>query len=499
MTDRKLLTPYPFQDLVINRADQFDYYGYFLSMGLGKSLITVNNIRRKYVKHGGILKTLIFCPVIVLRNWKKELMLSTHIPEKYIGVIEGRTAKHKLKIINDPDKYIIIINYESVRNLEIRRRLAEMCFNIVVCDESHKIKNPNTTTKKTRDKKKNPDAFQGTFKEVYAISRFSMYRYILTGTPITNDALDLFSQFMFLDRGKTFGTNFYVFRNKYFIDLNARWSGEKSYSNWQFNETLIDEFQAKIDRISTRMLKEDVAKDLPPLIKQVYDVGMSPEQAKHYKEAKQELITWLEGQEDNPLIVKNALTKALRLNEITSGYMKLADGSVHKFKDNLKLDGLMELIDSLGGKKCIIFAVFSQNYVDIIERLEKKKIKYVEVTGRITKTSDKLDNVDKFNNDPTIQVCLANPESAGLGINLKVAGWSFYYSRDFKLTSYLQSRDRNHRLGVEKFHDKILHYHLLIKDTLDEKVYRRLLEKESGASAILDVNRLTISDIKGLL
>ena len=208
---------------------------------------------------------------------------------------------------------------------------------------------------------------------------------------------------------------------------------------------------------------------------------------KHYKEIERGLITWIDEQVDNPLAVQNALTKVLRLAEILSGYLKLEDGSVCKLKTNPTLDALLELIDSLGGKKVIVFCNFRENYKDIATALDKKKIQYVEIHGGVS-TKQKIANVDLFNNlENEIQVCIANPQSGGVGINLKAAGYTVYYSLGHSLVDFEQSRARNYRSGSVDLHSKITHYFIRHKGLISEHIVNSVLNKKKFADSLLDL------------
>jgi len=472
-----MLKPYVFQKKIIKRATPMDWYALFMDMGTGKTLTVINLLRAKWTQAGGLKRTLVFAPIIVLRNWKKEFLLSTQLEAKYIGVVEGTTAKKKLEVINNIQHHILIINYEALRSEDIRLALQAWGPVCVVCDESHRIKNPNPKTKTD---------FKGTSTEVREISKRSLYRYILTGTPIQNNFLDIFAQYLFLDRGATFGDNFWKFRKKYYINRNAAWqqSGHAAaFPDWQLNESMEPEIKRKLARTSTQMEAKDCV-DLPELVPVPVEVPLSTEQQKHYDKLKADLITWLDDQPDNPLMVQNALVKVMRLNEIVSGYMRLDDGTIHSFKENPRLDRLMELIKDMH-HKVIVFCIYKENYKQIREACKKHKIKYTEIHGGV---KDKEGAIDEFNDKA--QVCIANPKSAGEGCNLTVARYSVFYTRDFNAKDFWQSRARNYRAGSIKQHKKITQYHFVSPATIDEHIMQAVKDKQKLAKRLLDVRNL---------
>jgi len=411
----ELLEPYQFQTEIIDRFKNESCAGLFLDMGVGKTLITSNLIRYKMNKHQTIFRTVIFCPIIVLDNWKRELLMSTRIPSEMIGVIKG-SKKKRLDALANPKYKVLIINYEATRTEVIKNLLIKFKPQIAVCDESHIIKSRTSQI----------------YKAVRQITCNSFFRYALSGTPITNTAEDVWSQFMFLDNGATFGERFFSFKSRYFVNKNAGWSSDKAFPDWQFIPSLEGCFRGKLQEKSLFLKKEDCL-DLPDLVEQTISVPMSTEQKKHYKELKTELITWIDEQPDNPTIVSNALVKLLRLNELLSGYLKLSDDTIEPLKTNPRLDALMTLIENTNPHKMIIFSVFKNNYKDIARELKKRKIEFVEIHGGVS-TKRKLEAVDVFNDlSNNVRICIVHPASGGVGINLKAAKYTAFYTRNHSM------------------------------------------------------------------
>jgi len=470
-----LLTPYKFQKKIIDRHKTQKAMALLMEAGTGKTMIAINWFREKFNLHGELLPTIVFCPIIVLNNWRDEILQCSHIKVENIGVVMG-SKKKRLDTIKNPKHKILIVNYEANRSDEILKALIDFKARVVICDESHKIKNPRLLTAKRK---------KTTTGAVLEISKDSWYRAIMSGTP--NPAPeDIWSQYYFLDRGEVFGEKFYSFKNKYFVNKNANWKDSKAFPDWRFIESKAPEYKQNLARYATSMKREECL-DLPDLIQQRVEVEPSPEMLKHYNELKRDLITWLDGQEENPLAVQNALTKTLRLSEILSGYMRLEDESLVSFQTNPTLDTLLELIESIGKAKVIVFCNFKQNYVDIAKALDKKKIKYVEIHGGIS-TKQKLANVDLFNDlESDVQVCIANPASGGVGINLKSAGYTIYYSMGHSLIDFEQSLARNYRSGSIDLHQKITHYYLYHKGLMSELVIDAVLNKKRLADNLLNL------------
>jgi len=461
---------FPGQVEIVDRYKSESSMANLSDMGTGKTPMTICTIKDKWLQAGGIVDTIIFCPVIVLENWKDEFLAWTKLDKKHIGVVRG-TAKKRLQIIENTDHKIIVINYEALRTDAVVKALVARKFKIAVADESQKIKTYKSIA----------------CRKVLQITKTaSVFKVMLSGTPISGLITDIWSQFLFLDGGETFGYRMSVFKSKYMVQYIPY--GTK-YPKWRVDPNKIDEFNKLL---YSRACRLENTQGLPELRSIPMKVELSSEQKKHYKEVQKELITWLDEQEDNPLVVTNALTKMLRLNEISSGFMKLYDGTIHKFKTNPRLDACMELVEQSAPHKVIIFAIFKQNYKDIREALEKRGIEYVEITGEVS-TDEKLAAAKSFKTtDAGPRIALCNTRSAGLGVNLTGARYKIYYTRNFSLDDYLQSVKRNHREGAQKYHDNLTDYHLIAPDTIDEVIYKRILSKEKFVNKLLDIRSLLL-------
>ncbi len=457
-------------------AKDRDYFAFLMQAGAGKTPTTITTIKYKWALNGGVLPTLILSPVIVLDNWRNEFTTWTKLDKRYIGVVKG-TAKKRLEIINNPEHKVIVVNYEALRSDAVVKALEAKKFRIAICDESQRIKSYRSIScRKTLQIAKHADVF----------------RSILSGTPITNSVVDIWSQALFLDKGRTFGNRLTVFRSQYMINENAVWQASgsnKAFPAWKMNPARINEFQEKLESISIQV-KTDEMVDLPDYQSIRVDVELSPEQRKHYTNVKKELITWLEDQEENPLVTKNALTKILRLNQISSGFLQLYDGQIHNFKSNPRLEACMDLIESCLPDKIIIFCIYKEDYKNLRKALDKKGYKYLQITGEIS-TQDKLDAAEKFNQlEGDERILIANTRAAGLGINLKGAKFKIYFDRSYSLEDYLQSQRRNYRAGALDLHSKLIDYHLVAPETIDEMIYQKLLDKKKFSEKLLDIKKL---------
>lgn len=449
--------------------------GYFYEMGTGKTRTMIEVLRRRYAQENRVMNTLILCPIIVCQNWKNEFAQYSKVSPYAITILSGAGKKRVQTLVKAVGEdcrrnHIIICNYETMEMDEVVQLLLQWGIEILVCDESQRLKNPDSKRA----------------KKVVAIADTTKHNYILTGSPILNSSQDIYMQFRVLDRGETFGKNFYSFRHKYFEDANARRKGTQGYfPKWEPKPFSFAEFQDSMSRKALRVLKSDCL-DLPPLVRQSVLVPLSPEQVRMYKEMSKEYITWLKSKEDEPraVLAQLAVTKALRLQQIVSGFAKDEAGKVHRL-DSVPRMAVLEdlLVDLTPQHKVIVWSVFKENYVMIAELCTKLGLKYREIHGDIAQ-KDREQNMQDFRKEPEVRVMIANQGAGGVGVNLVEASYSIYYSKGFKLEDDLQSEARNYRGGSE-IHEKITRIDLVAPDTIDDLISEALRNKQNVADNIL--------------
>jgi len=472
------IQPWAHQLAAITRARDYDGFALFFEMGCGKSSTLVNILRERYTKNGGLYKTLIICPIIVVENWRREFIAHSHILPKKIITLTGYGAQKAIDLRNNSNSAnIFITNYEAFQNEEFFAACKAYGFEVIACDESHKIK--DIQTKRA--------------KKVIELGKTARFKYILSGSPVLNSPMDLFSQYKFLDNGETFGDNFFVFRSTYLYDANAHIPKAKYFPAWKIRPKSLEAINKKMEAKSMRIKKIDCL-DLPPLVREVLYVDLSADQLDAYTEMKEDFISYVGGA---ACVAQLAITKALRMMQILSGFATVEDPDSPTGKRNLRfdtsprLDAMKELLKEITpNHKVIIWACWRENFKAIKEVLDFLHIKHVEVHGEHS-AKEKVRAVDTFNEDYEYRVLLGNPSACGTGVNLTAASYAIYFSRNFSLEQDIQSEARNHRGGSE-VHDKITRIDLVAKDTIDELIVKRLHEKQVMGETIL-------GDIKGAL
>jgi SNF2 family DNA or RNA helicase len=461
------------QKIAVERAG--DHFALFMEPGTGKTATTINILRKVFTQNKRALPTLVICPPVVISNWRSEILKYSKIKSNKILPLVG-TGKERAALLKAaPRDTICITNYESLNMPEL---LAEMKLflsnkpSCLVLDESHKCKDPSA--KRT--------------KRAIELADIATYRYILTGTPILNDLMDIFSQFRILDRGERFGANFFSFRARFFEDKNRAMPAAKYFPNWQPQNGADKRIKELIEPVSMHVEKSKCL-TLPPLVKKIIEVPMSKEQARLYESMRKDLVATIqtEGRGERHSIAELAITKALRLQQIVSGHIRVegVDGEENKtiqIKDNPRKQALKDLLEDLAPHhKVLVWAVFHANYDDIRDACSSLGIKYAELHGQVF---DRDTQIDRFNNDPEYRVLIGHPGSGGIGVNLVAASYSIFYSRSFSLEFDIQAEARNYRGGSER-HESITRIDLCCPGTIDELVLKSLASKTALSNSVL--------------
>lgn len=452
-------------------------------MGTGKTRTTIEILRRLYSKHGSLKRTLILCPAIVVSNWKNEITTFSRIAPEDILLLRGTAKDRERYLMKSTEEggvmskpKIVVTNYHALQMKELVKLLEQWQPEVLVCDEAHELKNHSSKRAQA----------------LLPLAKKAKNRYLLSGTPTLNQIDDIFMQYRILDGGQTFGENYYVFRNSYMKDLNSGMregaNKDKYFGKWRTNESAFQEYQEKLHRKMIVCKKSDVL-DLPPLVKLQVEAEMSPMQAKMYKEMKRDFITWVQSQKNSgqaqAVIATLAITKALRLQQIVSGYATTDTGEVVHMDTVPRLDALEEVLTPLVPvHKVIVWCVFKENYRMISKRLEKMGVQFQCLTGEQTML-EKDEAMKDFRSNPETRVMIANQAAGGVGVNLIEASYSVYYSKNFSLKDDLQSEARNYRGGSE-MHDKVTRIDIVSPGTIDELISESLAGKQEIAEKVLD-------------
>jgi len=437
-------------------------FGFLFEMGCGKTLTAIAVAGTLYSERK-INKLLVVAPTSVCSVWPEDFGKFADFP--HLEKIMLGTKSQRLKQLKELESFpcealkVAVINYESVWRDDIFDKLVEFNADMIICDESQRIKTH--------------DAQQS--KAMHKLGDLARYKLILSGTPVQNNAVDLYSQYRFLDP-TVFGNNFYKFRNRFCVmgGFNKR-----QIVNYKDLDLLIK----KEHSIAYRVTKKE-ALDLPEQTFETRYITLTPSEKKLYNTLKKESATELANGET--ILASTVLTKLLRLQQFTGGFV-IADGEEKPQQiGSGKINALEDIVDDYvidSEKKLVIFARFRAE-LDLIQKLlDKKKLKYGVIYGDI-KLSDRGEIVKNFQENEETKVFLAQIDTAGLGITLTAAVTSpVYYSVNFNYAAYSQSLARIHRIGQR---NTCTYIHLTTKGTVDELIMKALHKKEDLAKTIVD-------------
>lgn len=452
-----------------------NYFALFFEMGCGKTLTVINIMRHKFQAANNILPTLILCPKIVVENWRRELEANVgDATMKAVQCLVGSKEK-RLKLLNTPGKRIFVTNIDTI-NTDFWKELTRRPFQALIVDESHKFK----SIKSARTKK------------LIKFSDRIGLKYIMSGSPVLNDPLDIWAQMRILSP-KIFSENFYVFRQEWFFDKNAGMPTNKYFPDWQPRPGTQEMLQRIIGEHSMRVTTEEAMPHLPPLVRQSVFVELTSEQQRHYDEMLESFITYIG---DEACVAEIALTKLLRLQQILVGILKTETGRVQKIA-SAKQTALRELLEDLCPQnKVIVWTNFVDTYDDVGSMFDELGLKYVVLRGG-QKDDERQAAIDAFNNDPSVVGIVANQQAGGVGIGLQAAKYCIYYSKTYNLEHDQQSEKRNHRGGSE-IHDRITRIDIVAQDTVDDDITAALRGKAELGKFLLALRRKYVRSANGL-
>lgn len=477
--------PFKHQAELYERTRDMKSHALFLEMGTGKTKIVIDIVGHLF-ESGEINGVLVLAPKAVAPNWvNDELPLHFGVEPGRYRVFLWDTAKagnigyqEKLAtfLATPPDILAILVqSYDAImterrkgtkrgvlKGLEAAKHLLTKRRCMFVLDESARIKTPKA--KRT--------------KRVLAASKYAPYRRIMTGTPITQGPFDMFSQLRFLDADvwKRMGCGSFPAFKTMFGD----WLENVRSDNGQRFQTLIGyknlaALSKVVDQMGDRLLKEDVL-DLPPKLYDKRTFEMGKEQRQLYDELRREFVIWLDA--GDAVTAPLAITRLLRLQQITSGYLPTDDGNMIEIEPNDRLACFMEAAEDVH-HQAIAWGRFQKD-VDLMEAALLKAGKTCVVYDGRTSQTDREERRAAFKAGD-VQWFVGNPAAAGEGLTL-LAPTVIYYSNSFKLGDRLQSEDRAHRIGQDK---PVLYVDIIARGTLDRTILRALRDKVDLASQVL--------------
>jgi SNF2 family DNA or RNA helicase len=397
-------------------------------MGLGKTVMTLAFLQ-KIKEEKPENPSLLVMPTSLIYNWQKEAQKFT--PELKILIQFGT---NRYKDTHPFSFYDLVICSYGVLRLDIDF-LKKYKFNYVILDESQAIKNPGSQI----------------FNSV--IKLYSQNRLILTGTPLENSTMDLWTQMSFINPGLLGSMT--SFRNQFQQGIEK-----------QKNEDALKRLYARIKPFMLRRQKKQVAKDLPEKIETVQYCQMTEEQEKLYEETKSfirnQILKEAEkgGIKRSSFVILQGLTK---LRQLANNPM-LVDSQYkgESGKDKDIMHKLTEVVQE--GYKVLVFSQFTSHLAIIKDKLNQKEIPFLYLDGA---TRNRIELVERFQEDPGVKVFLISLKAGGVGLNLTAAEYVFMLDPWWNPAIEAQAIDRAHRIGQTK---TVFSYKFISKNTVEEKI-----------------------------
>jgi len=469
--------PYDHQRSAFEQGRRMRYQALLMEMGTGKSKVIIDTATYFYEK-GKINALLIFANNGSYTNWMTQ-EIPTHMPDRVERNVvcwkvggSGKKLQRLYDTLFVPEVMhlqVLVMNVEAMafdKAREFALRFARTHDTMVVVDESTTIKNHKA--KRT--------------KGVMAVAREAVARRILTGSAITNNPLDLYSQCEFLSRGALNFTSYYSFKAYYaeLQEITLRASGRKVkiVTGYRY----LDKLTRDLQQFSFIIKKEDCL-DLPPKVYERFAVEMTPDQARLYDQMKRTSVAEL--QEETFVTAPLVLTKLLRLHQLVCGYATDDDGNVHEVPHR-RLAGMDDVLAEMS-EPVIIWANYRHDLLAIANHLRAKEgMRKEDVALYFGDTSDqeRIDIREGFQAGK-IRYLVGNPQTAGYGLTLTAAANVVYYSNSYDADKRQQSEDRCHRIGQDR---SVTYVDLYVPGTVDEKILKSLRDKKAMADRILISN-----------
>ena len=463
-----VLRPYQKQGVGWLRFLRENNFGGVLAdeMGLGKTLQILAHFAAVRAVHPGLPPALVVCPTTLVFNWAAEANKFT--PHLKVLVLEGPQRHRRFELIADQD--IVVTSYALIRR--DADRYPEVAFDTVVLDEAQHIKNRRT-------------------QNAVAVKRIrGNYRLIVTGTPLENSVLDLWSLFDFLM--PSYLGNADDFRERYEVPIAK-----------ERDTRAMARLGRRIRPFLLRRLKKDVAAELPAKLEQVAYCELTAEQAALYQQllmATRKEVFEAVGEQGLAKSRMLVLTALLRLRQVCCDVRLLAKpignpplaSRAPEEKDadesaesaptvSGKVQFFTELLDEIldGGHRVLVFSQFSTMLGLLREQLTADGTSFCYLDGS---TANRGEVVERFQKDPTIPVFLISLKAGGVGLNLTGADTVIHFDPWWNPAVEDQATDRAHRIGQSKL---VTSYNLITRGTVEEKILALQERKRAVIAATL--------------
>lgn len=465
-TYRPKTVPYDHQIRALSKIGGKHAFGLFMEQGTGKTKTLIDWAGRLF-SEGKITGVLVVSKKGVHRQWI-ESEVPTHCGVAHYGEFWPVKAVSK-DLAPGADLKWMAFNYDGIKTTSGLSAAADFCSMhrnrlLIICDESQEIKNHKSARAKALDK----------------IKVYSSHRALATGTPIAKDLTDEWAQLRWLDESIIGVRYITAFRAEYCIMGGFEGRAVIGHKN-------VEAFKRKVDPFTFRATKDEIG--ILPKQYNEWRFDLTKPQLQLIKSLKDDLVAEISSGQ-----IVNVATAAVAMNkfqQIAGGFLLDEDGTVHRLMDvdkNPRVMAAMEWLEASDGK-AVIWARFREDMRILAEALQAAGVTFSEYHGGVN-DKDRSEAVKQFMDPKGVQVFLANPQSAGTGLNLQgLCNRALYYSNSFNAIDRWQSEDRIHRIGTV---GAVTYTDLIGKKSTDLHIMRNLRQKKG-------ISDMALGDVQQML
>lgn len=422
-------------------------------MGLGKTVQTLAMIQ-SMKENGEKVPSLLVMPTSLVYNWELEARKFT--PNLKVFLYTGTNREKNVENFMNYD--LVLTSYGIIR-LDVDL-LKDFYFNYIILDESQAIKNPGSNISKA------------------VKSLNSKNKLILTGTPLENSTLDLWSQMSFINPG-LLGTQSF-FKNEFLLPIEKKQDKEKTEKLFRIIKPFI-----------LRRHKSQVATELPDKVENVKYCSMTTLQEEYYEEVKNSFRNKILGEiekfgvKKSHMMLLQGLTKLRQI----ANHPKMVDKEY--MGDSGKLESIIRAITSAinGNHKVLVFSQFVKHLTVVKDYLDSNGIKYAYLDGS---TKNRQEQVENFQNKEKLKLFLISLKAGGLGLNLTKAEYVFILDPWWNPAIEAQAVDRAHRIGQK---NQVFTYKFITKGTVEEKILTLQQRKLKLAQDLIITEESFVKDL----
>jgi SNF2 family DNA or RNA helicase len=433
--------------------------GAYLAMGMGTGKTLVAESMAFNLSLDSFPMVLVASPLRVVPVWPVQIDRHCGRPDVRVVALHDRigTVADKMCLAMRQaeiarvrgERLVVIINYESLWRAPFSKWALAQTWGLTILDECHRIKQPSGRASmycaRLRDR--------------------SVYRLALSGTPMPHSPLDVYAQYRFLDP-TIYGTSYSVHKQAYAVMGGFQAKQIVGFRN-------LDDFNGKMGRIMFRVGKEVL--DLPPETRVTYECDLNPAARRVYDRLEEEFVA---GVHNGTVTVANAMVLVGKLAQMTGGFVKDDTGTVRAVAEgerNAKADLLADTLEDIApDEPVVVFCRFHAD-LDVVHAIVKAMgRKSLELSGR----RDELPEWQS-GDAPLLAVQIS---AGGIGVDMTRARYSIYFSLSYSLGEYDQSLSRVHRPGQTR---PVTHIHLVVRDSVDERIVRALEKRAEVVNSIL--------------